>query len=49
MPEYPEVSAVLGKGRRLSLTKMRFGWTLGGLKSPPLPDPELQVPLDNMA
>lgn len=41
----------LGEGKRLSLTfvKKRFGWTLGGLKSPPLPDLELQVPLVNTA
>lgn len=42
MPEYPEVSRGLGEGRRLSLTKKRFGRTLGGLKSLPLRDPELQ-------
>lgn len=39
----------LGEGKRLSLTKRRFGWTLGGLNSPPSPDPELQVPPVNTA
>lgn len=49
MPEYPGVSTVLEEGRRLCLTKRRFGWTLGGLKSPASPDPELEVPLVSVA